>query len=136
MTITAYYPVFHVKDIDAAVKEYTEELGFKLVHSVNDEFASVRILEVNGYRIELLSSEMDFIRNKPEGFLNMRVNVREFDEAVAYFQAHGYRLDAEIFSTSSGEFAPMRNDRNELLFVSHHIRRAYSANTQIKGESQ
>ena len=38
MTITAYYPVIYVNDLDTALKQYTVDLGFEKRHSIDIGF--------------------------------------------------------------------------------------------------
>jgi hypothetical protein len=53
----------------------------------------------------------------------MRVNVREFDEAIAYYEKKGYKMQREPFRGTSAIHTVLMNDEGERLFVFHHIRK-------------
>ena len=122
MTITAYYPIYLRRDIEAALKQYTEELGFELLHTVEDGVVKAYVLGLGSYRIEIVNLDRDFLRDKPDGFLATRVNVREMEEALAYFQSKGYKPFAGVIEETSFHFAPLMNDAGEIIFLSHHLR--------------
>lgn len=78
MTITAYYPVIYVNDMDAALKQYIEDLGFKKRHVVDSGFFKEVVLVNGNYRVDLVTTTREEYK-RPEGYYAMRVNVREFD---------------------------------------------------------
>ena len=122
MTITAYYPIYFKRDLEAALKQYTEELGFQLLHKIDDGVARCYVLGINGYRIEIVNVDVEFLRSRPDGFLATRVNVREMDEALEYFQSKGYKPIAGLIEDKSYNFAPLVNDAGDIIFLSHHFR--------------
>ena len=122
MTITAYYPILYRNDLDAAYKQYTEELGFKVCHKLKDDEMRGYVLEINGYRMEIIHLELPQFKDRPDGYLAMRVNVREMDEALDYYQSHGYDFMEGIFRDESHSFAPLINKNGDIVFLSHHFR--------------
>lgn len=122
MEITAYYPEFFVQDIDAALKQYTEELGFKRLHTLDDGFVKLHVLEANGYRVDIFTSEHEQIRMNHDGFYAMRINVRDFEEGIAFYQEHGYKITLGPASTSFMKLAVMENETSDRIFLFHHIR--------------
>ncbi len=122
MTITAFYPILYKNDVDAACKQYTEELGFKILHKLEDEDMKSYVLEINGYRIEIIHLAIPAFKDKPDGYLAMRVNVREMDEAIAYYQAHGYAEIGALKEDKSHSFTALANKDGDIVFLSHHFR--------------
>ncbi len=53
MTITAYYPIYMRRDIEAALKQYTEELGFELLHTVEDGVVKAYVLGLGSYSVRI-----------------------------------------------------------------------------------
>ena len=123
MKITACYPEIFVKDIDAALKRYTQELGFKCLHTIDDGFVKLHVLELNGCRVDLFTSDDQGIRLAQDGFYAMRVNVDDFDEGVSYYQSHGYRITLGPASTPFMKLAVMEKETGERIFLFHHIKK-------------
>ena len=123
MDITACYPEIFVKDIDAALKRYTEELGFQRLHSIDDGFVKLHVLDLNGCRVDIFTSDDPNIRMEQEGFYAMRVNVRDFDEGVAYYEAQDYRITLGPASTPFMKLAVLEKETGERIFLFHHIRK-------------
>ena len=123
MIITAYYPMIYVNDLNAALKQYCEELGFERLHTLDAGVIKLHVLAVNGYRLDIFTSSIEEMKGNREGFYAMRVNVREFDEAIAYYEKKGYKMQREPFRGTSAIHTVMMNDEGERLFVFHHIRK-------------
>ena len=122
MEITACYPEIFVKDLDAALKRYTEELGFKRLHTVDDGFVKLHVLDLQGCRVDIFTSDDKDIRMEQDGFYAMRVNVRDFDEGIAYYRAQGYRITLGPASTPFMKLAVLEKETGERIFLFHHIR--------------
>ena len=121
MIITAYYPVLFAKDLDAALKRY-EEMGFQRLHTLEDGWVKVHVLRINNDRIDLFSSDLPELQVK-DGFYAMRVNVREFEEGLAFYQALGYKIVMGPASAPSMQLAVLQNDEEDRIFLFHHIKR-------------
>ena len=90
MKITAFFPVILVRDLEAGLKEY-EAMGFERKHTTENFAMKSHVLELNGNRVEIFTSQMDMF-NMPDGYYGMRINVRDFEEGVDFFGTKGYKL--------------------------------------------
>ncbi len=122
MTITAYYPIIYVNDMDAALKQYTEELGFEKKHAIEIQFLKEVVLANGNYRIDLLTALEDGFKAR-EGFYAMRVNVREFDEALQYYEGLGYKPAFEPFHGTVSDHVVLEKEGADRIFLFHHIRK-------------
>ena len=82
MKITAFFPVILVRDLEAGLKEY-EAMGFERKHTTENFAMKSHVLELNGNRVEIFTSQMDMF-NMPDGYYGMRINVRDFEEGVDF----------------------------------------------------
>lgn len=121
MKITAYYPVLFAKDLNAALKRY-EELGFQRLHTLDDGWVKLHVLKINGDRVDLFTSDLPELQMK-DGFYAMRVNVREFEEGLAYYQEQGYKITMGPASAPSMQLAVLENDDEDRIFLFHHIKK-------------
>ncbi len=122
MTITAYYPVIYVNDLDKAIKQYTEDLGFEKRHTIDIGFLKEIVLANGNYRIDLVTTSLDEFKH-PDGYYAMRVNVREFDEALNYYESHGYKQMREAVHGASCCHTVLENAAGDRIFLFHHIRK-------------
>ena len=121
MKITAYYPLLFAKDLDATLKQY-KKLGFRCLHSLDDGYVKLHILEINGNRIDIFTSDRPELQVK-DGFYAMHVNVREFEEGLAFYQEQGYRIVMGPASAPSMHLAVLANDDEDRIFLFQHIRK-------------
>ena len=134
MKITAYYPVLFANDLNAAMQQY-EKLGFKHLHTLDDGWVKLHILEINGDRIDIFTSELPELQMK-DGFYAMRVNVREFEEGLAFYQEQGYKILMGPASAPSMQLAVLANDDGNRIFLFHHIKKQpYMSDKELQGES-
>jgi hypothetical protein len=78
---------------------------------------------VNGnYHVDLASTNRN-VFNRPEGFYAMRVNVREFDEALKYYEALGYKQLRENVHGATCCHTVLENAEGDRIFLFHHIRK-------------
>ena len=124
MTVTSYYPMIFAKDLDAALKEYTEVLGFERKHTVENAILRYHVLDLNGNRVDIFTSENEAIKNSKEGFYGMRVNVREFDEGLDYYQQKCFKVIQGPMHGKDCDIATLINDAGDIIFLYHHIRKA------------
>lgn len=121
MTITAYYPVFFAKDLDEALKRY-EALGFQRLHTQDNYAIKTHVLEINENRIDVFSSKSDALQAE-DGFYSMRVNVREFDEGLAYYRGLGYEILMGPFDSPSAKLAILADGKGNRVFLFQHHRK-------------
>lgn len=120
MKVTDCYPIFYAEDIEAEVKRFTEDLGFSVKHRPVLEFLDYVVLEnENKRRVDIVRSYFpaDSFKN---GFLGMRVNVDDFDEGIAYYQAHGYDIFGTVHEIKSSVYALLTNGDGTYLVLFDH----------------
>ena len=123
MKITAYYPQVFVNDIDAALKEF-EEIGFRKLHTVEDGDVKLYVIEINGNRIDLFTSELPALRNSIEGIYGMHVNVSDFDEGLEFYRARGYRILIGPISAPTMKRAILEDDQERRVALFQHIQKS------------
>ena len=120
MNVTDFYPVFYAEDIEAETKRFTEDFGFEVKHKPNIHFLDYVVLE-NGQhrRVDLVCSHFPTDSFK-SGFLGMRVNVDNFQEALSYFGVQGDALFGEAHETESSVSALLaKGDAPYLVLFQH-----------------
>ena len=120
MKVTDYYPIFYAEDIEAEVKRYTDDLGFVVLHRPKIEFLDYVVLEnERKSRIDIVCSHFpaDSFRS---GFLGMRVNVDDYEEALSYFEGQGYALFGESHETDSSIVALLSKGDGAYIVLFHH----------------
>lgn len=122
MKVTDCYPIFYSVDMEAALKHFTEDLGFSVRHRPRIEMLDYAVLEnENHRRVDLVCSYFPADSFK-EGFLGMRVNVDDFDEGVAYFKSRGYDIFGTAHETDSFVTALLTNGDGTYLVLFRHKR--------------
>lgn len=120
MKVTDYYPIFYTEDIEAEVKRFTEYFGFVVKHRPNIEFLDYVVMENDkNRRIDIVCSHFPADSFK-EGFLGMRVNVDDFDEAVSYFKEQGYEIFGTAHETDSSITALLTKGDGTYMVLFHH----------------
>lgn len=120
MKVSDYYPIFYTNDIEKEIKNYEQNFGFKLIHRPKIEFLEYAVLEnENKRRIDLVCSHFPADSFK-EGFLAMRANVDEFDEALEWFASQGYILFGSKHETTSSITALLKKDNGSMIVAFHH----------------
>ena len=120
MKVTDYYPIFYAEDIEAETKRFTDDLGFTVRHRPKIEMLDYAVLENGkGRRVDLVRSRFPADDFK-DGFLGMRVNVDDFAEGLAYFQAQGYALFGTAHETDSSVTALLTKGGGDYLVLFHH----------------
>lgn len=122
MTITAYFPVIFCDDLEASLKKY-EAMGFERLHTTENFAMKSYVLEINGNRIEIFHSDMDMFK-MDEGYYGMRVNVREFDEGLAYYENEGYKMIMGPFENDYAKVAILEDDKKRHIFLYYHKRKS------------
>lgn len=120
MKITDCYPIFYAEDVEAAIKRFTEDMGYTVKHRPKIEFLDYVVLE-NGKnrRVDIVRSYFPADSFK-DGFLGMRVNVDDFDEGVSYYKAKGYSLFGTAHDTGSSVVALLKKGDGSDLVLFHH----------------
>lgn len=89
MKIKTFYPALFVKDADAAIKSL-ETFGFAVAHdkvSNSEHKNELRVLkDAEGRHVDVVN-----VVAAPKNFVGIRVNVADYEEAVAELTAQGYK---------------------------------------------
>ncbi|MBR2590261.1 MAG: hypothetical protein IKE65_04990 [Clostridia bacterium] len=122
MKITTFNPLIITKDPDAAIETF-EALGFKR-HHVKDNISEIKTTDVrlkneNGFYVDVARGDGEYSM--------IRVNVDDFDEAIDFFMAHGFRKPyhergAKTVSTDSSKYTIVVSPTGYILAVSQHIK--------------
>ena len=89
--VSDYYPIFYAENVESETRRFTEVLGFAVKHRPKIEFLDYVVLEnEKKRRVDIVHSRFPADSFK-EGFLGMRVNVDDFDEAYILLEERGFR---------------------------------------------
>jgi len=120
MKVKDFYPIIYTEDIEAEIKRYTEFFGFTVKHRPDIEYLEYVVLEnEHGRRIDLVCSHFP-ADSFSEGFLGMRANVDNFDEAVEWFKSEGYELVGTAHETKSSITALLSKNNKSYVVVFQH----------------
>lgn len=122
MKITTFNPLIITRDPDAAIETF-EALGFKQ-HHIKDNISEIKTTDVrmkheNGFYVDIAQGDGEYTM--------MRVNVDDFEEAIAFFMAHGFRKPnheraSKTVSTRSSKYTMVVSPTGYILAVSQHIK--------------
>ncbi|MBQ6381778.1 MAG: hypothetical protein IJJ41_09325 [Clostridia bacterium] len=122
MKITTFNPLIITKDPDATI-ELFEAMGFKQ-HHVKDNISEIKTTDVrlkneNGFYVDVAQGDGEYSM--------IRVNVDDFDEAIDFFMAHGFRKPhhergAKVVSTRSSKYTIVVSPTGYILAVSQHMK--------------
>ena len=121
MKVTAFFPVILYKDLDEGLKEY-EAMGFERKHSYENFAMRSHVMEINGNRVEIFTSHLDMF-NMPDGYYGMRINVRDFEEAVEYLGTKGYKLFMGPFDNEYSRVGILGDNEGRKIFLYRHYRK-------------
>ncbi len=122
MKITTFNPLIITKDPESAIKVF-EELGFKRHHTKKDigdtQTTDVRMKDENGFYVDVAAGEGEWTM--------IRINVDNFDEAIEFLTAHGFRKPrheraSQTVDTGSSRFTMMVSPSGFIVAVSQHIK--------------
>ena len=110
MQITSFNPLILAADPESTIKLF-EDLGFKRRHTKEevegrDDTVGVRMKHENGFYVDIVSAP-----NTKQDSMTIRMNVRDFDEAKALLEEHGFTPSVQGEATdksmrSIGMFSP------------------------------
>lgn len=124
MKITTFNPMILSKDADNIIKLF-EEMGFVRHHTKegigDNKITDVRMKHANGYYVDIAHGEDEYTL--------IRINVDDFDEAIAFLSAHGFRKPnheraSQVVDTGSSKFTIMVGPSGYLLDISQHIKKS------------
>ena len=122
MKITAFNPMIITKDADALIALF-EALGFERRHTktgINDEdISAVDMKHPDGFRISVVKAD-----KIPQDMTSIRMNVRDLDEALAFFSERGFTnaQGEKITDTGSSRATMVVSPSGFTISVSQHIR--------------
>ena len=122
MKITTFNPLIITKDPESAIKLF-EELGFERHHTKegigDNNTTDVRMKHANGFYVDVAQGDGEWTM--------IRINVDNFDEAIAFLTAHGFRKPrheraSQTVDTGSSVFTMMVAPSGYIVEVSQHIK--------------
>jgi len=123
MKITGFNPQILTTDVDAIIALF-QELGFVQTHNkvenTDIEFSSHRMKNEGGFHIDIV--EVPALQQTVSA---IRINVDDYDEAIEFFKAHGYR-ESEGFApstTASSKYAYLLSPTGTIIDVCKHIKK-------------
>ena len=123
MKITAFDPVISSKQSEEVIALF-EELGFeRRHHSVgesldeNVSFRTVRLKHPDGFHLDV--SRTDRLERDE---MCIRINVDNFEEAVALFESHGFVQLGDVINTGSAIANVMDAPSGFRISICHHIK--------------
>ena len=121
MKVTGFFPVILCKDLEAGLKEY-EAMGFERKHTTDNYAMKSYVMDVNGNRVEIFTSELD-VFDVPDGYYAMRINVRDFEEAVEFLGTKGYKLFMGPWENEVARVGILSDDEGRKIFLYRHYRK-------------
>ena len=125
MTITSFNPLIVTKDAEATIALF-EALGFKRRHTktgINDnDITSVRIRyegeDGKVFHVDVTSAPV------PQDITSVKMNVRDFEEAMKLFEEKGFtNMQGEKITNTGSSIATMvKSPSGYTVSVSEHIR--------------
>ena len=122
MKITSFNPLIVTKDAENTIKLF-EELGFEKRHTkeniTENNATDVRMKDANGFHVDVVQGDGEYSM--------IRVNVDDFDEAIAFFKSCGFReprhdVAKKTTDTGSSKFTIVVSPSGYILAVSQHIK--------------
>ncbi len=123
MQITSFNPLIVTKDSENVIKLF-EELGFERRHKkegINDkDITSVRMKDANGFHVDV--TQVDQL---PQDITTIRMNVRDFNEAIQLLESKGFKnaQGEKITNTGSSISTMMVSPSGFSISVAEHIRK-------------
>ncbi len=122
MKITTFNPLIITKDPESAIKLF-EDMGFEQRHTKEgigeDNVTNVRMKDANGFHVDVARGDGEYTM--------IRINVDDFDEAIEFLLAHGFRKPnheraSKTIDTGSSKFTVMVGPTGYLFEISEHIK--------------
>ena len=122
MKITTFNPLIITKDPEAAIQLF-EALGFERRHTKEDigdnHTTDVRMKDANGFYVDVAEGDGEWTM--------IRMNVDNFDEAIEFLTARGFRKPrheaaSKTVDTGSSRFTLLVAPSGYIVAVSQHIK--------------
>ena len=125
MKITSFSPLIMTNDA-ANVQKVFEELGFVKRHEKKDvadtnHSGGFRMKDAEGHDVSIA-----YVNQIPCDMTAIRMNVDDFDEAMALLSAHGFknmRGEGNVIDTGSSKTAVMISPSGFAINVVYHIKK-------------
>ena len=122
MKITTFNPLIITKDPESAIQLF-EALGFERRHTKEDigdnHTTDVRMKDANGFYVDVAQGDGEWTM--------IRMNVDNFDEAIEFLTARGFRKPrheaaSKTVDTGSSRFTLLVAPSGYIVAVSQHIK--------------
>lgn len=122
MKISGFNPIILTNDLEKLCSVHVEKLGFKVIHTIkgtaaDPEAVGEYVMENDaGARIDLV-----YYEKAVNGITSVRVNVDDFDEALAVYQSEGFSVAAGPVVLKSAKWALVDrgSDGNTFVLMQH-----------------
>lgn len=124
MKITSFHPLIVTKDA-ASVTRVFEALGFERLHTINavenngTNITSVSMKDANGFCVDVAQAPV------PRDLSLIRMNVDDFDEALEFLKAKGFRnvkATGETLDTATNKSAMVVSPSGFAFDLCQHIK--------------
>lgn len=124
MKITSFNPLIVTKDAKAVIQLF-EELGFERRHTIEatenngTDITSVSMKDANGFQVDVAQAPV------PQDLSLIRMNVDDFDQALAFLTEHGFKNvkgTEETLDTSSNKSAMIVSPSGFAFDLCQHIK--------------
>ena len=118
--VSSFYPVFSARDPESCAKFFQETMNMEIRHHFSDALLEYYVLEdANGNHLDVVKLESA----EKAGLYGMRMNVSDFDAAIAGLEAKGFQMFAGPIDFPKFVYALMTNPdlpNNPRCLVFHH----------------
>ena len=124
MKITSFNPLIVTKDAEAAIKLF-EDMGFQRQHTIKatenngTEITNVSLKNSDGFKVDVSQAPV------PQDLSLIRMNVEDFDQALAFLTEHGFKNvkgTEETLDTSSNKSAMIVSPSGFAFDLCQHIK--------------
>jgi len=128
MKITTFNPLIITHHPESVIALF-EELGFERRHTKSEigeiKTTNVRMKNAEGFYVDVAQAPES--RTDPRDLTVIRMNVDDFDEAIEFLTAHGFRKPsieraAKTVDTGSSQYTFMVSPSGFVLNISEHFK--------------
>ncbi len=122
MKITTFNPLIITRDPEPTIQLF-EELGFERHHTKtnigDNKVTDVRMKDANGFYVDVAQGDGEWTM--------IRINVDNFDEAIAFLKEHGFRKPmhataSKTIDTGSSKLTVMVSPSGYIVQISEHLK--------------
>ena len=124
MKITSFNPLIITRDPEPTIRLF-EEMGYERHHTktgIGEGMRTdVRMEDANGFNVDVAGADGEWTL--------IRINVDDFDEAIEFFTAHGFRKPRhgtahKTVETGSSKYTMLVSPTGFIVAISKHFRKS------------